>query len=125
MINLLIIFAGGGLGAITRYIASNLTNSLFCATHFGTFIVNAAGCFIIGYIMGLPFENKSVSRTKLFIETGFLGGFTTFSTFSKDSVEILLQGRFLKAFQYISGSFLICILLTFLGFYIGKLQAKM
>lgn len=76
--------------------------------------------------MGLTFGIKSftASRTKLFTEIGFLGGFTTFSTFSKDSVDILLQGRLLHAIKYISGNLFICIFLTLCGFYLGRIQAK-
>lgn len=126
-LNLLFVFLGGGTGAISRFLLSETSHLLFKTSRFGTFTVNILGCLAVGYLLGmtLMWQQSLSPRTKLFLEIGFLGGFTTFSTFSKEAIELLLQGRFLHAAVYLSGTLSLGLLLTFGGLYLAQLQAKL
>lgn len=113
---------GGGLGSIFRYLISIYlmakTTTIFPV---GTFFVNLAGCFLIGLIYGLAIrENWLTEELRFFLATGFCGGFTTFSTFSFESFELLKLGEYTTVMLYIAGSIFIGMLLAFLGFWLGK-----
>ncbi len=119
MKTLLFIFLGGGIGSILRYIISSLEHKLFPATFLpiSTLFVNILGCFIIGYCSSL-FKDYSCLRP-LFI-TGFCGGFTTFSTFSSENINLLLNGQFLSSIIYITLSIILGLLAVYLGIHISK-----
>ena len=116
MISLLIAVAlGGAIGSSFRFLVSYFLP-------FGTLIVNLTGSFLIGLISALVSEKFSVSpELRLLLITGMLGGFTTFSTFSYESVSLLVGGEFLKFLLYVFGTNAGCFLLTFLGYMIGRL----
>lgn len=89
------IAAGGAFGALFRYVLSNWFQALF-STGFplGTFVVNMSGAFLIGIAYSLAFEQSIVpSDLRLFGMVGFLGSFTTFSTFSLENVLLLREGN--------------------------------
>ncbi len=89
--NSLLVGIGGGIGAVLRYSFSIFTNHFFHSYFFlATLFVNLSGCFIIGILWGVS-EKKEIfnNNVKLFIFTGILGGFTTFSTFSYESFLLL------------------------------------
>ena len=96
--NALLITAGGGLGALCRYFVSTIAVRQFGSGFaWGTAIVNLAGCFLIGCVAGLM-EKSAMPRTLwLFSVTGFLGGFTTFSTFSLETMELFQAGQRARA----------------------------
>ena len=124
MFNFLLVAIGGSIGSSLRYIfylgSKNLLfpNYLFI----NTLIVNIIGSFFIGYIIML-IGNKNLSQDfiKYFFIIGVLGSFTTFSTFSFESVELLLSKKFLLAFLYMLLSLTLCLLFTFLGLNLNKL----
>lgn len=91
---MLIAGLGGFLGTCGRFLIGKLAHYLFSSPFpYGTFIVNAAGCFLIGLFFGLAEKTHLVSSDmNLFLITGFCGGFTTFSSFS-DDMYLLVQGR--------------------------------
>ena len=120
---LLLVGAGGFLGSIGRYLGSLYGNRLIPSDGFpfGTFLVNILGCFLIGLIYGLAEKHDWVTpEARLFLATGFCGGFTTFSTFSHESFTLLNNGQHTHFVLYISLSVLIGIALAFAGLTLGK-----
>lgn len=113
--NLIIIGLGGFFGSILRYLAWYFLKS----PHFplSTLIVNITGSFLIGIIIGFGMKDPSFPGTwKLFLATGICGGFTTFSSFSVENMEMLIDGKYLLSFFYICTSIILGIASTWLGF---------
>lgn len=106
--------AGGGL---TRYYLSGwVYNLLGRSFPYGTFAVNVIGAYLIGLIMEIGLRSTAIPDTlRLGLTVGFLGGLTTFSTFSYETFTLLEDGRFLVAFANIMASVAVCLLFTWLG----------
>lgn len=106
--------AGGGL---TRYYLSGWVYSLLGrAFPYGTFVVNILGAYLIGLIMELGLRSTVVPEPlRLGLTVGFLGGLTTFSTFSYETFSLLEDGQFLVAFVNVLASVAVCLLFTWLG----------
>ncbi len=124
MLNFLFVAIGGSIGASLRYFAylffKNylLSNYLFLSTLF----VNIVGSFLIGYaIMLMETKNLSEDFIRYFLIIGVLGSFTTFSTFSIESVDLLLSKKFFNAFSYMFLSLSLCLLFTFIGLNFNKI----
>ena len=93
---ILIVGLGGFLGATFRYIISNSTGRFFVDFPMGTLIVNVLGAFIMGFIMGVSANIWSISpNVKTFLTTGIMGGFTTFSTFSYETISLFSDRGYL------------------------------
>jgi CrcB protein len=123
MSEIIAIAVGGAFGALSRFWATNLANLLFGTDFpYGILIVNIAGSFAIGIVFILLVE-RSLLPTILGagIMVGFLGAFTTFSTFSLQALGLMESGRFFAAALYIGGSVIICILAAALGMLIARL----
>lgn len=119
---ILAIGIGSCLGGISRYLLSQfIQNKFLSAFPYGTMVVNILGCFLIGVIFGLSERGNFTMVWRLFLVTGFLGGFTTFSSFSNETVGLLRDGQIWYAFTYISCSVFIGLLATFSGISIIKL----
>ena len=124
MSNFFLVALGGSVGASTRYafylISKNLLspNNLFI----NTLIINIIGSFLIGYLIVL-LENRSLSQDfiKYFFIIGVLGSFTTFSSFSLETIDLIVNKKFLIAFFYIFSSLFLCLLFTFAGLNLNKL----
>ncbi len=114
---LLLIGLFGGAGCISRYLISSGLNAwLGKSFPYGTLAVNIIGSFIIGIIFEVALRGSVISPTlRIALTTGFLGGLTTFSTFSFETVELLLNGKYFVAFLNIAGSLIVCFLATYLG----------
>tara|TARA_B100000965_G_scaffold111595_1_gene92132 strand:- start:122 stop:493 length:372 start_codon:yes stop_codon:yes gene_type:complete len=121
---LLLVAVGGSIGASTRYIFFLISKNFFYPNYLfiNTFLINVIGSFLIGYLIVL-FENKSFSEDflKYFFIIGILGSFTTFSAFSLETIELLVNKKYLIAFFYIFLSIFLCLLFTFLGLNLNKL----
>ena len=121
---LLLVGIGGALGSIGRYLGSLYGNRLFPTEGFpvGTFLVNILGCFIIGLIYGTAEESGRISQeAKLLTATGFCGGFTTFSTFSHESLTLLHNEQHGHLFLYITLSIFVGIGCAFVGVWLGRM----
>ena len=113
---------GGALGAMARYWVYNafmkMTDSKFPWT---TLSVNIVGSFLIGIVFVLLTERAEFSpEMRGMIAVGFLGAFTTFSTFSMDTIGLLEQGHFASAITYVLSSVLVCIIAAWLGLTLSR-----
>ncbi len=119
---ILLIGIGGFLGAIARFYTTKWTNSLITdRIPFGTVVVNVVGSFILGLVVVLSVEKLVASEDiRLFIGVGMLGAFTTFSTFSVETIYLLEEGAFVPAFIYIACN----LFLSLLAAYGGVLLAR-
>ncbi len=116
--NILLVFIGGGLGSVMRYTMTLFISKFHYTAKFplNTFLCNTMGSLLIGLIMGYWNKNQ-VMETYLFLVVGCLGGFTTFSAFSLETISLLKQGNFIIAIMYILISIFLCLLFTLLGFW--------
>jgi CrcB protein len=120
---LLLIALGGAIGTVLRYLASLVAVRWFGAEFpYGTLIVNLSGAFIIGLVQELGTETTLVSDTvRLFLTTGMMGGLTTYSTFSLETVRLMEANAWHQAWINIVVTTTICLSLCFLGIGIGRL----
>ncbi len=118
----LMIFLGGGFGAMTRYAVSIYFVSHHPSFPWGTFIANIVASFILGLLIGMNLKLDLSQNLNLLLMTGFCGGFSTFSTFSAESFELLKIGHFSSAMIYVFASLLTGIAMVFLGIKIGALS---
>lgn len=122
MKQLLLIFAGGGLGSVARFLFGKWVNGLHQLNFpFGTLAVNLAACFMLGLVVGLSDQRQLLSAdSKIFWAVGFCGGFSTFSTFSLETAQLFQQGMTVNGVMYILGSVVLCWLAVVLGMWVGK-----
>jgi CrcB protein len=118
----LCIIIGGGIGALLRDLSSQFINSAISIKFpFGTLFVNCVGALLIGFLIN-AFDLFSVNvKWKLFLITGFLGGYTTFSTYSLETVQYFINGNIKNALINIVLNNFSCILLVLLGIYLSKI----
>ncbi|MEO6220412.1 MAG: fluoride efflux transporter CrcB [Ginsengibacter sp.] len=112
---------GSFIGGISRYLLSQLIQNKFpSAFPFGTLSVNIIGCFIIGLMFGFNERNYISMEWYLFLVMGILGGFTTFSSFSIETIALIRNGQHWLALSYVSSSIFIGLLATFAGISVIK-----
>ena len=111
-------FFGGALRYAVSLIMKNITAQIF---PWATLSVNLIGCFLFGLIFALFGKYSSVNSTLcLLLATGFCGGFTTFSTFANESLQMLQCGNILGFFAYVLASLVLGIALVALGYYLVR-----
>ena len=116
--NALLVFAGGGLGALLRFGVSRAAVAAFPA---GTMIVNVVGSLIMGLLTGWFAAHPGIGQsTRLFLTTGLLGGFTTFSAFSMDALTLYQRGQVGLAIGYVAASVLLSLAAIAIGFAIAR-----
>lgn len=126
MLNVLLVFLGGGLGATGRYVTSALALRHFGPGFpFGTLIVNVAGSMAMGLLIAWLVQRDvtgagSSSHLRLFLATGLLGGFTTFSAFSLDFANLWQRGEFTTALAYAAASVALSLAAVFVGLALGR-----
>jgi len=115
---------GGSIGASIRYIFYLISKNLLSTStlFINTLIVNIIGSFLIGYFI-VVLQNKILSQEfiRYFFIIGVLGSFTTFSAFSLETIDLMVNKKFLMAFFYIFSSLFLCLLFTFIGLNFNKL----
>ena len=113
----LLVFVGGGLGSGLRYLITIAMNQYSKFFPFGTFTVNIIGCLLIGLILGYAQkENTLTSNQTLLLATGFCGGFTTFSAFANENLELIRNGELFNFSIYAIGSVFLGIVLILIGY---------
>jgi len=118
---LFVIFLGGGAGAVSRYLLSLGIGSLWDGSFpLGTFLINLIGCFLIGILGGLTEKVPLDPHLRAALQTGFLGGFTTFSSFGLETFQLFRRGQAAEAAANLIGSNVLGVLLVFAGFFVSK-----
>ncbi|HAK61213.1 MAG TPA: fluoride efflux transporter CrcB [Nitrospiraceae bacterium] len=122
MVNMLFIGIGGFLGAITRYsIALWIGQKWGRSFPFGTLVVNITGCLLIGFLMPLLTERFLVNpQLRLLLTVGFLGAYTTFSTFAYETGTLLQDGEWLFALLNV----VLSVLVGFIALKLGEMASK-
>tara|TARA_X000000368_G_scaffold86126_1_gene65464 strand:- start:797 stop:1168 length:372 start_codon:yes stop_codon:yes gene_type:complete len=117
MKSFLLVFLGGGLGSGLRYLVTIAMNQYSKVLPFGTFAVNMIGCLLIGLVLGYAQkENTLTSNQTLLLATGFCGGFTTFSAFASENLELIRNGELFNFSIYAIGSVFVGMLLILIGY---------
>tara|TARA_Y100001970_G_scaffold191207_1_gene232486 strand:- start:954 stop:1313 length:360 start_codon:yes stop_codon:yes gene_type:complete len=117
---ILLICLGGSLGALSRYyLAEALNKLIFISLPIGILGVNFIGCFVLGLLINyLDPKFEHIYNPLLFI--GFLGAFTTFSAFSKETIDLISSGNLLLASTYIVLTVFSCLIGTWCGMLISR-----
>ena len=122
MVKLLFLMTGGALGTLARYLASGLahrmTGSLF---PLGTLFVNSVGSLLIWIVWALWEQSSVPSYIRLFVLVGFFGGFTTFSSFSLETMNLIRDNEMKMALFNILANNILGVLLVFGGFFLTRL----
>lgn len=121
MTKIILLLAGGAIGALTRYAVSGLSHKYFEGTFpLGTLIVNLSGSLLIGLLWGLLEAENISSSMRTFLFIGVLGAFTTFSTYTLETLNLFREGEIKMAFVNILANNILGLLLVFLGFVVAR-----
>lgn len=117
-----LVFLGGGLGAVARFLAAAaLPKVQTQGFPVAILLVNLIGCFVLGLIVGAAARAQGLPRTwTTFLGVGVCGGFTTFSTFGIDALELFEEGRWLALSSYVLGSVVGGIVAAALGVVVAR-----
>ncbi|MBZ9787669.1 fluoride efflux transporter CrcB [Psychroflexus sp. CAK57W] len=121
----LLVFLGGGLGSLVRYWVALFVNQQLDSklNLYGTLTVNIVGSLLIGLLMGWLLKSETpYPNLQLLVIVGFCGGFTTFSTFSAENLDLLKNNFYIEFLLYGLGSLLLGILAVFLGVLIMRIK---
>ncbi len=120
--NVLAISFGGVLGGTARYGVEQLIPLAYDGFPWGTYVVNVSGAFVLGFLLVLILERRSPRRyLRPFLAIGFLGSFTTFSTWMLEVQQLADAGRFGVAAAYLCASLLVGLMATGLGVALGRM----
>ncbi len=122
LLDIILVFCGGGAGSIVRFLLGRWVNAWH--NHhfpFGTLAVNVVACLVLGFVVGIADHRQLISPSaRLFWTVGFCGGFSTFSTFSAETLTLIQSGFHFSTFVYIVSSLVLCLAGTFAGIYLGE-----
>lgn len=105
---------GGAAGSVLRFLCQRAYNNFIFP--YGTLAINIGGCLLIGILWGLLLKNGLNNSGRLLLMTGFCGGFTTFSAFTLESIQLLTEQRWTTFLLYVLGSVTAGLLATFTGY---------
>lgn len=109
------VFLGGGLGSLFRYGIGIYFSSSENEFPMATFVANIIACLILGVLVGMQMKNNLNSSFALLLMTGFCGGFSTFSTFSNDTLKLFENQQFGLGILYVGGSVIVGLLAVYCG----------
>lgn len=116
-----LVFIGGGVGSVARFLLGKFLNNTSDGIPYGTFLANILGSLFIGLILGYALKSETLTQNHtLLLATGFCGGFTTFSTFAYENHVFLKSGDFMSFALYTIASFTIGFMAVFFGMYVVK-----
>ena len=122
---LLLIAVGGAAGSILRYVLGGAVQHLSARGFpIGTLAVNVLGCFLIGILARVFLNMQTATEWRALLVVGFCGGFTTFSTFSYETLGLIEGGEYARGLAYISLSVILCLLATFGGMALSRTLAN-
>jgi CrcB protein len=120
----LLVFLGGGIGSLCRYLLTRLVNGSIVSTFpYGTFLVNVTGCFLIGFFVFYFSDARFGAASlpwRLFLVVGICGGYTTFSAFSAENILLLTNSQVFAFLIYTFGSLALGLLATYSGILLAK-----
>jgi fluoride exporter len=118
---ILFVAAGGAIGAALRFALNNwITKSLGTAFPWHTLTANVVGSILMGVLFALSSRINLSHDARLFLGTGLLGGFTTFSAFSLDAMQLAQRGAFVAAGAYVIASVALCLIGVYLGYRVAS-----
>lgn len=119
---LLMVGLGGGAGSMLRYLCQRWIYNFYPHPFpWGTFLVNIVGCFLIGVFYSLSEKSNILTpEWRLLLTTGFCGGFTTFSAFTFEGIDLMKENRTGLLLAYIAASVLVGLLATYIGIRLAK-----
>lgn len=121
MKSLLLVFLGGGLGSAFRYLIARLMNPYALTFPYATLVSNVLACFVLGVIVGMADGKQLIgSNARLFWAVGFCGGFSTFSTFSHETLNMLNTPHQFMSVLYVVLSVTLCLTAVFAGQWLMK-----
>jgi CrcB protein len=121
MADLLLVMFGGALGSLARYGVGLGAAQLFGSTFpLGTMLINISGSFLLGVLVSLSGPMAISSGTRLFLATGFCGGYTTFSTFSVETLNLMEKGSYGLALVYLFGNLVGGLMAAWVGFILAR-----
>ncbi|MES2606386.1 MAG: CrcB family protein, partial [Pseudomonadota bacterium] len=122
VVNYLMVALGGAIGATARFAVYNAAAFFNVSSQFATFVINALGALAIGVLYVVINEKSGLQPFGQHLLTiGFLGAFTTYSTYSLDALRMLEQGQVVPAVTYLVGTMVVCLLATYAGLSLTRL----
>ena len=118
---IIVVFIGGGIGSILRFLFNKIEIVSENNFPYSTFISNFLGCFILGLVLGYFIKSENPNSVMfVFLTVGLCGGFTTFSSFSYENLQLLQNGEILTFLIYLLGSLMVGIISVYVGMLIFK-----
>ncbi len=126
MLRFFVIALGGAIGTLVRYIVGGLDYRFSSGVFpISTLVVNVSGSFVIGFLWGIVDRFAVSPNVRLFIFIGILGGYTTFSTFSLETFNLMRDGEYRIALMNILFSVILSIGAVFLGYFVSKMLVNL
>lgn len=116
--NIILVGLGGMIGSVARYLVSYFVKH--DSFPYATFAINIIGSLVIGMVMGIAARQENFQNWRLFLATGLCGGFTTFSAFAWENLQLMNQERYAAFVVYTGGTLLLGIAAAALGYWISK-----